>query len=294
MDKNVYSRWITLPTLATLAMIACNLSTSLASPIPPQTTVTQTIPTVQEPAVTVQPTFTAMVIIQETTVAASRPTCTVLQDINVRVGPGTAFRPPITALPANSVVTPLGFAPVGIPGGSWAFVQDTATQQKGWVSSGSDFISCNVELSALPAVAFGTPAPFFPSTSQASPGGTGNGFCVDPGSGLECVGLFSDESLFQFQIIKNGKYLSENNGVGPVSFTITKDGDLIYSTVENNAAYCIFGGNGPCKSWVYEDGIYKWTPGGTPVKPGKYKVGVDVTLNGDDSHWETEFKVTLP
>jgi hypothetical protein len=190
-------------------------------------------------------------------------------------------------------VTPLGFAPQGIPGGTWAYVQVLAIQQNGWVSAGADFISCNVNLSALPAVAYDTPPPFFPSTSQASPG-TGNGFCVEPESRFDCVGSFSDDSLFQFQILRNGRELGENDGVGPVAFSVTRDGDLIYSTVENNAPYCIFGGNGPCNGWVYEDGIYKWTPGGAPVKSGRYKVGVNVNVNGDDSHWEAEFRVDLP
>jgi hypothetical protein len=297
MNKNIFPRWITLPLLAMFTIISCNLPTSMASPIPSQAGITQNIPTETESAATIQSTFTAEVVIQKTTAASpsltASPSCTVLQDLNLRSGPGTAYRPPINALLANSVVTPLGFAPVGIPGGSWTYIQDSATQQKGWVSAGSEYISCNVELSALPAVAFGTPTPFFPNTAQASPG-TGNGFCVDPDSGIECVGIFSDDSLFQFQIIKNGKELDKNDGVGPVSFTITRDGDLVYSTVENNAAYCVFGGSGPCNSWVFEDGIYKWTQGGDPVKPGKYKVGVDVNLNGDDSHWEAEFKVKLP
>jgi hypothetical protein len=299
MNRNNFPRWITLPLLAMLIIISCDLPTSLTSPVPQTQANIQSTPNEQGPTATVQPTFTAIVIIREVTVTSPgpsltpSPSCTVLQDLNLRSGPGTAYRPPINALRANSVVIPLGFAPVGIPGGSWAYIQDSATKEKGWVSAGSDFISCNVKLSALPAVAFGTPKPFFPSTSQASPG-TGNGFCVDPDSGIECVGIFSDDSLFQFQIIKNGKELDENDGIGPVSFTITRDGDLVYSTVENNAPYCIFGDNGTCNSWVFEDGINKWTQGGAPVEPGKYKVGIDVNLNGDDSHWEAEFNVKLP
>jgi hypothetical protein len=190
-------------------------------------------------------------------------------------------------------VTPLGFIPQGIPSGTWVFIEDRATLRRGWVSAGSDYVSCDVDLSALPAVAYGTPPPFFPTTAQASPG-TGGGFCIDPDSGLECVGFFSDDSLFQFQIFRNGRELGADDGVGPVSFTVTRNDDFVYEHVENNVPYCIFGGDASCNSWVYEDGVYKWEQGGTPVKSGRYKVGVDVNVNGDDSHWEAEFRVDLP
>ena len=36
------------------------------------------------------------------------------------------------------------------------------------------------------------------------------------------------------------------------------------------------------------------TQGGTPVEPGEYKVEVDTTLNGDDSHWQVFFNLDLP
>ena len=302
MSQNMYSRWIILSFLAMLTMIACTLSVALTSP-PPQPTATRNIQTEAERTATVQaqPTLTAEVIVQVITATSPSinasltpsPSCTVLQDLNLRFGPGTAYRPPIHSLPANTIVTPLGFAPQGIPGGSWAYVQDSLSQDKGWVSAGSQFIFCNVELASLPSVAFGTPPPFFPESAQSS-NPDGNGFCVDPDSGYKCAGIFSDESLFQFQITRNGNEVGENDGVEQVEFTVRKDGDRVYDIVERNAAYCLFGGNGPCNSWVFENGIYKWTPGGTPIESGEYKVEVDVTLDGDDSHWEVYFVVTLP
>jgi hypothetical protein len=301
MNRKIFSRRITLSILAMLTMIACNLSVSLTSP-PPQPTVAQNIQTEPQPTATAQPTLTAEVIVLVITatspsISASltpSPSCTVLQDVNLRFGPGTAYRPPIRTVLANSVVTPLGFAPQGIPGGSWAYIQDPATQSTGWVSAGSQYIFCNVELAALPSVAFGTPPPFFPESAQSSDP-DGNGFCVDPDSGYKCVGIFSEESLFQFQILRHGNEVGENDGVEQVAFKVKKNGDRVYSNVEKNAAYCLFGGNGPCNTWVFEDGIYKWSPGGEPIESGEYKVEVDITLNnGDDSHWEVFFTVELP
>ncbi len=163
-------------------------------------------------------------------------------------------------------MTPLGFAPQGIPEGSWAFVEDPATRERGWVNARSIYISCNIELSTLPPVDFGTPPPPpLPNSTQTS-NPDGNGFCVDPSTGYQCVGIFSDESLFQFQILKDGVELGELDNVVEVSFTVKQNDETVYSIVEVNKSYCVFGGNGPCNPWVVEDGVYKWTPGGTPVE----------------------------
>jgi len=300
INLNIFSRWTSLFLLAALTLVSCAPSVSPASPIPPQPTATQNIQTEPDPTEIVQPTLTAE-IIQETSAANPASSCTVLQDLNLRFGPGTAYRPPVRVLPANSLVTPLGFAPQGIPGGSWAYVQDSATQAKGWVSAGSQYISCNVELSALPSVAFGTPPPPpLPKSAQNSDP-DGNGFCVDSPSDYTCVGIFSDEALFQFQIIRNGIEQGENDGVEPVSFVVSRippdnsqDKVVVYEKIENQKPYCVLGGNGPCNGWVIEDGIYKWTPGGAPVEPGEYEMEVNATVNGDSSRWAVTFTLTLP
>jgi len=245
MKQTMFSHQITLSVLAALMIVACSISGSPISTVPPQPTDTQAIETQPEETEIVQPTSTGEVT-QAPTTDGSEPSCTILQDLNLRFGPGTAYRPPIRALLANTVVTPLGFAPQGIPGGSWAYVQDPATQDKGWVSAGSQFIFCNVDLSTLPAVPFGTPPPPpLPKSTQTSDP-DGNGFCIDPDSGYQCVGIFSPESLFQFQILKDGVELGENDGVEQVTFGVKKDGEHVYDSTEVNKAYCVFGGNGPC------------------------------------------------
>jgi hypothetical protein len=284
MNQTMFSRRITLFLLTTLTIISCGIFGSPESTVSPQPTDTQEIQTEQ-------PTSTSE-IVQET--SGSGPSCTVLQDLNLRFGPGTAYRPPIRALPANTVLTPLGFAPQGIPGGSWAYVQDPATQEEGWVSAGSQFISCNIDLTSLPAVAFGTPPPPpLPKSTQTSDP-DGNGFCIDPDSGYQCVGIFSEESLFQFQILQNGVELGELDGVEEVSFAVKKDGEPVYEIVEVNKSYCVFGGNGPCNPWVVEDGVFKWTPGGTPVEAGEYEMEIFATVNGETSRWAVTFTLTLP
>ncbi len=292
MNRNIFRHWITLPLLLFLAVIACGTPVSVTSP--PEPTEIQTEPGDTE---TAPPTPT----IKVETPAGTDPSCNVLQDLNLRFGPGTAYRPPIRALPANSVVTPLGFAPQGIPGGSWAYIQDTASQDEGWVSAGSQYISCNVQLAALPSVVFGTPPPYFPSTSQVSPGpgtcGQGGIIIESTGDVYDCAVEFSEDFLIQFIILKNGQEIGENDGVQDVSFTVTKNDETVYVIVEENAAYCIFGGNGPCSSWVFEDNVYKWESGGIVVEEGQYKVNINGLLfdsegNVQTMHWEAEFTVT--
>jgi hypothetical protein len=290
MNAGIFSGRIALPFLALLAMISC--TTSGATPTSLPSTPGQNLETEAALTATVLPTAAG----QATTVATTNtaPSCTVLQDLNLRTGPGTAYRPPIRALPANSIVTPKGFAPQGIPGGSWVFVDVAGTQERGWVSAGSQFISCNVDLSSLPAVAFDTPAaPPLPKSAQTSDP-DGNGFCIDPDSGVQCVGIFSDESLFQFQIFKDGVELGENEGVEQVTFAVKQNSNHLYDITEVNKAYCVFGGNGPCNPWTVENGVFKWTPEGTPVEAGEYEMEIFATLNGETSRWAVTFTLTLP
>src|SRR5262245_44339689 len=297
MNENRYSRWIAISLSAILIHVSCSLSVSLTpdapSPTaPPPVTDTQQIQTEPTDTESTQPTFTDEAI-AEATATSPGSSCTILQDLNLRSGPGTAYRPPIRALPVNSVVTPLGFAAQGIPGGSWAYVE-TPNHEMGWVSAGSQFISCNIELASLPAVAFGTPPPPpLPNSTQTSDP-YGNGFCIDSASGYQCVGIFSSESLFQFQILKNGVELGENDGVEEVAFAVRKNGDTVYSTREKNRSYCIFGGNGPCNPWISEDGVFNWNQGGPPVMPGEYEMEVNATVNGESSEWDVNFTITLP
>ena len=282
MNINRFSHPAILLSLALLLVISCALP---GSPTPFQPTATENTGTEEPVSTETTPPTT-----QESTDTGA--SCTVLQDLNLRFGPGTAYRPPIRALPANSTIAPLGFAPLGIPGGSWAYVQ--ADADKGWVSAGSQYISCNVELASLPSVEFGTPpTPPLPQSTQTSDP-DGSGFCIDADEGYECVGIFSEAALLQFKVLKDGLELGPDDGMGPVTFTVTREGETVYTLVENIPAYCIFSGNGPCNEWVFEDGVYKWTSGGAPVEPGQYTVNVDISLNGENTNWRVDFTVVLP
>jgi hypothetical protein len=302
MNKRTFPRWIVFPLLATLAILACNISASTPASIPitGENTATEAVPTATE-----QPASTPIIIIQEVTVTnpapTSGPSCTVLQDnLNLRSGPGTAYRPPIGSLRVNSLVTPLAFAPNGIPSESWAYVQDSESQTKGWVNAGEKYISCNIDVTALSQMAFDPPsAPSLPDTSQASPGpgtcGQG-GIFNDNGDEYDCAVVFLDNGFIQFKVLKNGEEIGKNDGVQNVNFKVTQNGDTVYKHTEGNAPYCIFGGDNHCNSWVLEDYIYKWEAGGAAVEKKEYTVKITANLDDPSANlfWSADIKITLP
>jgi len=245
---------------------------STATPISPEATSTtppEIIPTATEPG----------------------PACTVLQDLNLRSGPGTAYRPPLRVLPKDTVVTPSGFNPTGIPGGSWVFVTDPSDGQQGWVSAGSQFVNCDLDLASLPAIVVGTPLP--PPLPRSAISSTPEGSCDDEGLEYVCEVVFSDEAWIQFKILQNGKELGQEDGVENVSFEVLdQDGKSVYSIVEQAKAYCIFGGNDPCNPWVVENYFYQWKAGGPAVQAGVYLVNIQATVNGTLLTWRADFTLT--
>ncbi len=102
MKQTRFSHRISLFLLAALIIISCSITGSPISTVPPGPTDTQAIETqpedteIAQPSATTQFTLTA---VQDITATSPGPSCTVLQDLNMRFGPGTAYRPPITPFP---------------------------------------------------------------------------------------------------------------------------------------------------------------------------------------------------
>ncbi len=85
------------------------------------------------------------------TAALAGPRCEVASaGLNLRGGPGLVFDPPLRALPRGTALTPLAFVGSGFPSGQWVEVQVDATGQRGWVSAGAQFVTCNVDVATLP------------------------------------------------------------------------------------------------------------------------------------------------
>ena len=282
MKTNSSLHWKILPLLFVVFIMAC---ASLSSP-------TESFPTSGVTATDVP-----------TIASGTGPRCTVLRDLNLRSGPGTAYNPPITLLPANTELIPLAYNPVGYPGGSWVQVE-APSQKTGWVSAGAAYISCNIDLKGLPSVSV-APPPATTTQQTARPSGQASnpsGTCgSDPGATYDCKVVFTDGFPMQFVLLKNGKEIGKKDGVQSVDFKVQQgdNPDPIYQNSEAEAAYCIFGGNGPCNSWVLEDNVYKWRSGGPPIKAGDYKVSIDATVNTKEGdtlsfHWDANVTISLP
>lgn len=229
--------------------------------------------------------------------ATTESSCTVLQDLNFRAGPGRAYNPPIGALSANTVVVPLAYNPVGVPGGSWVQVEHPTNKQKGWISAGAEFINCNFDLTTLPSLTVAPPPTPVPPRAQTSNqdgtcGTVGN--VDDEGNEWDCAVVLSNGFPVGFQVFKNGQEIG-GEGVQNVVFRVDQNENEVYSHTENDAAYCMFGGSGPCNLWVQENSVYLWESGGQPVEPGEYRVNIDANLDDPNSpvtlHWDADVTI---
>lgn len=227
-----------------------------------------------------------------TLTATSSPSCTVLQALNMRPGPGTAYRPPIRSLPAQTILEPLGYEPQGIPGGPWLQAYDRVNNQIGWVSAGSQFIACNIDLTTMPAVAVAPPAPPAPpNTTNSTPDGT-----FPPNFVWEAD--FNKGYFLRFRVFDtNVGGTKDGDGIQSVSFQVLDaDGKEVYQHTERKAGYCIFGGGEPsCNPWLLEDFIYVWKEGGEPIREGNYKLLIVVSAaSGEQGNWNYDVEVKLP
>ncbi len=293
---------------ALVILIGCNLPLG-RSPSTPQTEPTGTVeslpsstPPVESPTsalatptTDIQPTATSQPTATEalpTETVATGPACTVLQDLNLRTGPGTAYRPPIRALPAQTVVIPTGYNPVGIPGGPWVQVRDPGANEVGWVSAGDQFVSCNIDLTTLPSVAVPTPAPPPPpEANNSTPDGTfPDNFIWEAD--------FNDRYFVRFNVYDtNSGGTADGDGISEVSFQVLDgDGNQVYQRTERQSGFCIFGGGEPdCNPWVFEDNVYKWNAGGELVNNAQYRLLIVVTASsGDQGNWNYDIDLTLP
>jgi hypothetical protein len=287
-----------------LLAIACNLASPAGEP-PTQTpfVITATLPpavdTATLPAIpsTDAPVPSATASLVPATATKEPPACIVLQDVNLRSGPGTAYNPPVTFLAKDTTFTPIGFNPAGVPGGSWVQARVAAINQIGWISGGIQYVSCNIDLATLPQVAVAPPPKAAPPTLGAGAVDGSNidsfRFSVDynPDYMVRMFVFRSDDPDEGFTPNKDGR------GIDSVVFQVTTPNGnrTFYESTESNAGYCIFGGGEPdCSPWIYENGQYKWRAGGDPVEDRNYKLVI--TVNADDGQvgvWLIDITLTL-
>jgi hypothetical protein len=300
---SIYTRFF--QSVLFLALIVFMTACSPSSPTEPAAGAEQTEspPSVKpSPQDTFEPTATQSleVTLPPTPIFTPGLECKALQDLNLRTGPGTLYDPPIMVLHENAVVVPLGYAPKGIPRGSWVMVLDQTSRQIGWVNAAGIYVSCNSDITALPQVAVEPPPPPKPPSAESSSveGACGQGGIKgDHGNIYDCQVVLEDGFPMQFIVLKDGVEIGKDGGVNKVDFTVRKGNQEIYARSETNRNYCFFGGDDPCNPWVLEDYVYKWEPGGVPVAAGEYNVSIDTTLDNEPNvvlHWEAVLKIKLP
>jgi hypothetical protein len=289
--------WLVLPSISLLVVtLSCNLLASAPSQAAPTDTPPEASPTSLPPTATLTeaPTQTFTPVPSDTPpepTATSGPMCTVLQDLNFRSGPGTAYRPPVRAFPANTQLIPLAYNPTGIPGGPWVQVKEEGGNETGWVSAGEQFVSCNIDLTSLPSANVAPPPPPPPpKTDNSTPEG-------DAPDNLVSEADFNSQYFVRMRAHDTDEGEKDGDGIDHVTFQVKDaDGNLVYERTENTAGYCIFGGGEPeCNPWTLENYVYKWKPGGEAVKEGKYELAVHIeATNGDQGNWTYQVELKLP
>jgi hypothetical protein len=250
------------------------------------------------------------------------PICRVLQELNFRAGPGLSYEPPIRAFPADTLLTPIAFSPIGFPGGQWVQARDAASGEIGWVSAGSQFVDCNLDLTTLPLADEIPPVPTLPPPPTLPPVPTTNAptptanvptptIAVDgpprvtnnvPGGTaadyVEGEVIVNDAFLFRMRVADTRFGHEDGAGIDHVEFTITTlAGDTIYFNREDFAAYCIFQGGEPdCNLWTVRNGRYFWGQNGPEMQSGEYHARILVYPQApafDDEVWNWDFDFTL-
>lgn len=292
--------WLVFMLVLGNLIIACSPSSTPVLPTEPQQQATPppVLPSLEstlEPSATQPP----QVTLQPTPIFTAGLECKVLQDLNLRKGPGTAYTPPILVVRENAVVIPLGYMAKGIPRGSWVMVLDPSTQQIGWVNAAQIYVSCNSDISTLPQVAVEPPPPPAPPSAESSnvEGACGDGGRLGKNGNIyDCAVVFSDGLPIQFIVIKDDQEIGRAEGVQNVVFQVKQGNKLVYTRTEANKDYCIFSGDDPCNLWLLEDYVYKWESGGTVVEAGDYEVSIDVSLPDEPDvvlHWDATVKIAL-
>lgn len=240
------------------------------------------------------------------------PVCRVLQDLNLRTGPGLSYDPPIRALPADTMLTPLVFSSTGFPGGQWVQGRDESSGEIGWVSAGTQFVDCNLDLTTLPAAEDIPPTPTSPPPPTPSPvpatavaavpprvvNNAPGGTAADYANGELIV---DDSFLFRLRIADTRFGPEDGAGIDHVEFTITTlAGETVYFNRENVAAYCIFRGGEPdCNPWPERDGRFYWGADGAEMQPGEHHARIlayptEPAFDGEVWNWDFDFTLSLP
>jgi hypothetical protein len=255
---------------------------------------------------------------------SSSPRCTVAaNDLNLRSGPGTVYEPPLKSLSQGTLLKPL----TRISDNTWLEVQVQDTNEVGWVGAGTQFISCNIDITGLSLgqipptptpTPTSTPTPtLIPPTPTSVPptptpplivdvpvdGGQSEleGQIIIPGfkpeklKGPEFDGvIFRDRLVFQVEVYDPSQGNKDGAGIEKVKITIERleDNQIVHERTENNAGYCVFGGGEPdCNVLVFAQSNNKWPEKGQPtIENGLHKAFIEITTKDNEiENWNWSF-----
>lgn len=133
---------------------------------------------------------------------------------------------------------------------------------------------------ATPAAVADVRVPTSPPVVENNPPA---GICEDTANILSRVDR-APKAMFRALAIDNRVGQNDGDGIRAVRFAVVGNG-LEYLIEEENAPYCILGGNEPeCGDWPRDaSGRYLWGAGGPLVEPGRYDVFVEVIGETPDS-----------
>jgi hypothetical protein len=274
------------PQVITVVVTAVPTATSIPSP-------TSEIPTpTPAPSQTPLPEATEAPTATPAPSPTAGPQCTVVNPVNFRNGPGTAYYPVIGSFATGAVLIPSGYNPVGSPGGAWVQVTDPIKNQVGWVSAGTDYVKCTIDLTTLPAVSVKPPPPpLVPVVSNLPAQGP-------KGGDIDFEVVMSSDYLMRIKARKHGS-ANDGDGIDHVLFIVNnKNGEKVYSNKEGTAKYCIFmGGEPDCNPWPVSNSHYYWGSGGPEIGSGNYQVTIRIALKSDpttESQWTFPITIKLP
>lgn len=292
------ARQLVATTSALLLLSACNLgqaptaaddsdvATAVAQTLAAQEAGEQTeAPTASEVPATASPT-------PETGATAAPteqggPTCEVVTGgLNLRYGPGVVYAPPLSVLDRGTQMQPRARNPAG----TWVEIVVTGTQQTGWVSSGEQFIACDVDVSGLPVGV----VPPTPTPSPTPP--------VLVVGAIEGTVDVTVQDRVRLEISAHDPNVGDQNGDGisHVEFLLSFEGRVVYGNIDTAPPYCAvpeYPVDDRCFYHFFPEepvGPPVW-PNGTEIQDGTYLV--TAVVHGAEEIIETvqaEFTVELP
>ncbi|MBN1218416.1 MAG: hypothetical protein JXM69_05785 [Anaerolineae bacterium] len=305
---------------------AATLTAEAMAQQPPATT--ETAPSGEEAAAPATPTPTPSPTTDQTTgdtiqsqsptdTPTSSPRCAVVTNgLNMRPGPGVVYEPPLRSLPQNMALIPLA----RIADNTWIEVQVQESGEVGWVSTGAQFITCNIDVSGLPLGQIPptptptlTPTPIPPTPTPIPPqptlpdrvdvpvdGGRADldghiripGFTKEQLKGPDSEVTFRDRLVFQVVAYNPNQGQHDGAGIKEVNIQIFGPNGKVHERTERNAGYCVFGGGEPdCNVFKFDQNNYRWPEEGQPsIENGSHSVEITITTEDNETeNWRWSF-----